>query len=221
MAFPRNGLRPSKKPIAPCLGPSSLGNKRSKKSVMSSPTLPMHRRWLPLSRPRREGSAADMKRIGLIAGSGQFPLLWARAAKQQGYEVMAVAHVGETAKELEGIADSVVWVRLGELGKIVDAFKSANVTEAVLAGGIRKGRIFTDAKPDWRALALLTRVGLKNDDAVLRALSDELAREGIAVQESTALLSFLLTPKGLLTGRSITPEEEKDIALGFRIVRGP
>lgn len=160
-----------------------------------------------------------MKRIGLIAGSGQFPLLWARAAKQQGYEVMAVAHVGETAKELEGIADSVVWVRLGELSKIVDAFKAANVTEAVLAGGIRKSRIFTDAKPDWRALALLTRVGAKNDDAVLRALSDELAREGIAVQESTALLSFLLTPQGLLTGRSITPEEEKDIALGFRIAK--
>src|SRR3972149_7886297 len=128
MAFPRNGLRPSKKPIVSCFGPSSLRKKRSKKSAMTSPTLPMHRRWLPLSRHRREGSAADMKRIGLIAGSGQFPLLWARAAKQQGYEVMAVAHSAPTSKELEGIADSVVWVRLGELGKIVDAFKSPNVT---------------------------------------------------------------------------------------------
>jgi DUF1009 family protein len=164
-----------------------------------------------------------MKRIGLIAGSGQFPLLWARAAKQQGYEVVAIAHVGETGEELSTIVDKVVWVHLGELDKIIGSLKAWGITEAVLAGGIRKSRLFSDARPDRRAIALLMRVearsALGGDDALLRALSDELAREGIAVQESTALLSSLLTPAGLLTGRPLTPDEEKDIRFGFRLAK--
>jgi UDP-2,3-diacylglucosamine hydrolase len=160
-----------------------------------------------------------VKRIGLIAGSGQFPLIWVREAKRQGYEVMAVGHIGETEKELETLADSLVWVRLGELNKIIKAFKKADITETALAGGIRKARMFKDVKPDLRALSLLARVGVPKDDALLRAISDELASDGIKVVESTVFLSSLLTPQGSLTSRAMSGEEEKDIAFGWKVVK--
>jgi UDP-2,3-diacylglucosamine hydrolase len=159
------------------------------------------------------------KRIGLIAGNGRFPLIWCTAAKRQGYEIAAVAHTGETEQELEKIADSVLWVRLGELGKIIDFFSSTGVKEVALAGGIKKKRIFFDARPDWRALAVLARVGPKKDDALLRALADELATAGISVRESTAFLSDMMTPESLLTKRPLTPDEEKDVAFGFRMAK--
>jgi hypothetical protein len=41
--------------------------------------------------------------IGLIAGKGQFPLLFAQAARQQGAAVIAVAHRGETDPALAAL----------------------------------------------------------------------------------------------------------------------
>ena len=160
-----------------------------------------------------------MKKIGLIAGSGQFPLIWVREAKRQGYEVTAIGHVGETAEELETIADTFVWVRLGELGKIIKTFKKEGIKEAVLAGGIRKARMFKDVRPDLRAMSLLARVGAPKDDVLLRAISDELASDGINVLESTSFLSSLLTPQGSLTSRSASREEERDIDFGWKMVK--
>ena len=160
-----------------------------------------------------------MKRIGLIAGSGQFPLIWVREAKRQGYEVTAVGHIGETEEELETLADSLVWVQLGELNKIIKVLKKAGITETALAGGIRKTRMFKDVKPDLRALNLLARVGAPKDDALLRAISDELASDGIRVVESTVFLSSLLTPQGPLTSRMPSREEEKDVAFGWKVVK--
>jgi DUF1009 family protein len=157
--------------------------------------------------------------VGLIAGSGRFPLLWARGAKQMGWKVVAVAHTGETDPEIERIADTVIWVRLGELGKIIDAFTENGVSEAALAGGIRKKRIFVDARPDWRALALIARVANKGDDALLRALSDELAASGVRIRESTEFLTSLLTPDAVLTRRTPTDREEKDIAFGWNLAK--
>jgi len=41
------------------------------------------------------------ERIGLIAGSGRFPVLFAETARRHGVDVFAVAHRGETDPELE------------------------------------------------------------------------------------------------------------------------
>ena len=159
------------------------------------------------------------KKVGLISGSGQFPLIWVREAKRLGYHVTAIAHIGETVQELEAVADSVVWVRLGELGKIIRTFKDADISQVAFAGGIRKARMFKDAKPDLRATGLLARIGIPKDDTILRALSDELASDGIQVIESTSFLSTLLTPPGQLTSRAVNPEEEKDISFGWKTLK--
>lgn len=159
------------------------------------------------------------KLIGLIAGNGRFPLIWSEAARRQGYRVAAAAHLGETDQAIEDIAESVLWVHLGELGKIIDFFSKAGVTEVTLAGGIKKRRMFLDARPDWRALSVLARVGPKKDDALLRALADELSAAGITVRESTAFLPFLITPESLLTARPLSPEEQQDVAFGMRMAK--
>jgi hypothetical protein len=46
-----------------------------------------------------------MRKIGLIAGGGQFPLLLARAARSQGVQVVAVAFREETDRRLEEEVD--------------------------------------------------------------------------------------------------------------------
>ena len=48
--------------------------------------------------------------IGLIAGGGQFPLLFAEAARGRGRRVVAIGHVNETMAALQEKADSLLWV---------------------------------------------------------------------------------------------------------------
>ena len=160
-----------------------------------------------------------MKTIGLIAGNGSFPLEFAKAAKAKGLAVVAVAHEGETLPELEQWADTVVWIKVGQLGKLIKAFKDHGVTDVLMAGGIRKTGLFSGAMPDLRGAALLARMVAKKDDSILRAVAEELESDGIVVRESTLFLDNLLAPAGVLTKRKPSKDELKDIAYGWQLAK--
>ena len=68
-----------------------------------------------------------METIGLIAGNGRFPVLFARAARARGLRVVAVAHRGETQPELEREVDCVTWVRVGQIGRVIRALKAEGI----------------------------------------------------------------------------------------------
>ncbi|NTV14522.1 MAG: LpxI family protein [Desulfobulbaceae bacterium] len=160
-----------------------------------------------------------MSKIGIIAGSGQFPFLFAKAAREQGRQVFIAAHKGESSQELEAVADGICWVKLGQLGKIIKFFRDQGVSEAVLLGAITKTRIFKDIWPDLKGLSLWNRIMVRQDDQILRAVADALQEEGIAVLESTLYLQHLLFPKGVLTKKKPTREHLADIQFGWQMAR--
>lgn len=159
------------------------------------------------------------KPIGIIAGGGQFPILCADAVRARGMSVVAVAHKGEAAAELEEHADVVYWIKLGQLGKIIKYFKKENVREALFLGTITKTKIFRDVLPDLKGLTLWNRIDTRQDDAILRAVAAELERENIHVLASTEFLSHLLFPDGVLSERKPTASEMEDIRFGWRIAK--
>lgn len=158
-------------------------------------------------------------RIGIIAGGGQFPLLFAQAAKAQGRAVVAVGHRNETDVTLEAISDLFCWVKLGQLGKIITFFKNNGVRETAFLGTITKTRIFSDVMPDLKGLSLWNKIDIKHDDSILRAIASALEDEGIRVVESTLYLKDLLFPCGVLTKKKPTPSQMDDIRFGWRIGR--
>ncbi len=160
-----------------------------------------------------------MRKLGLIAGNGKFPLIFAEQAKREGVSLVTVAHRGETLEEIEKAADGVTWVYVGELGKIIRTFKQAGVEEAVMAGGIKKIKLFSNFRPDLRGAAFLARVRSREDDQLLRGVAAELERDGIRVVESTLFLSRIIPQEGALTRRSPTKEEWEDIRLGFETAK--
>jgi hypothetical protein len=97
-------------------------------------------------------------KLGLIAGNGVFPLEVARAARERGIRVIAVAHLNESDRALDSIADGVIWIKVGELQKIIDAFRSAGVSEVAMAGGISRARLKDSFAPDARALKMLAGI---------------------------------------------------------------
>ena len=158
-------------------------------------------------------------KIGLIAGNGNFPLAFARAAKQKGMEVIAVAHEGETLPELAQLVDSIHWVKVGQLGKIIRIFKEQGVVDVLMAGGIKKTHLFSGAIPDLRGMAVLAKMIHKKDDSLLRAVADELESEGITVRESTLYLDSIVAQPGILTKRKPSKDEKLDIEFGWQLAK--
>jgi DUF1009 family protein len=159
------------------------------------------------------------EKIGIIAGSGQFPLLFIKAAKAAGRIVVVVAHKGETIEEVAAAADMVCWVKLGQLGKIIRFFHDEGVGEAVFLGAITKTQIFRDVLPDLKGLTLWNKIDTRHDDAILRAVAGALEREDIKVLDSTFYLRHLLFPGGVLTKKKPSQEQRKDIEFGWRNAR--
>lgn len=159
------------------------------------------------------------ERIGLIAGNGRFPLVFAEAARRQGVRVVAVAHRGETEPDIESLVEGVTWIDAGQIGAMIDALKAAGVRHAVMAGGITKVRLFENFRPDERALALIARVGRIGDDGLLRALAAELESEGVTIVESTLYLGDVVPQPGVLTRRAPSEAEWRDVRHGLEVAR--
>lgn len=159
------------------------------------------------------------KILGLIAGSGQFPLMVAEAAKKRDLCVVAVAHRDETDPCLAHMVNRIVWIELGQLGKLIKALKENGVKKALMAGAIAKKRMFEKISPDSRGLELMSKVAVFHDDGVLRALAAELAEEGIEIVSSTLCLPELLAPQGCLTRKRPTKAERADILFGWKVAK--
>jgi UDP-2,3-diacylglucosamine hydrolase len=157
------------------------------------------------------------ERLGLIAGNGRFPIIFADNARKLGYHVSAVAHEGETDPELANHVDRIHWIKIGQLNKLINAFKDDQVHQAVMLGGIKKTHVFTTVRPDFRTLALATRLALWKDDDILRELAKELEKEGITICESTFGLEGILAEEGTLTARKPSEKEWEDVRYGWDV----
>jgi DUF1009 family protein len=159
-----------------------------------------------------------MEPIGLVAGSGRFPVLFAQAAAAAGRSVVAAAHEGETDPQLERHVAKLAWVKLGQLGRIAEVLREAGCREAVFCGGLRKVRLF-DLRPDWLGVKVLAGLRSFGDDAALRAIAEALERQGVRVTSPPPLVPELLAPRGPLGGRGLTGEQRSDAEVGFSVAR--
>lgn len=154
-----------------------------------------------------------MERIGLIAGNGQFPLAVARTAKEKGYQVIACAIRGETDPSLEQEAEALEWVELWELEKLLQFFKTHGIRQALMAGQVRKERLF---KEDSVRLHLPSRIA---DHALLHLVVKALKGIGVRLLDSTCFLSEDLAGEGCLSRREPSAQEWKDIAFGKKVAK--
>jgi DUF1009 family protein len=157
--------------------------------------------------------------IGLIAGGGSFPLLFAESARRAGHRVVAVAHLRQTDPSLERRVEACTWVKLGQLGKLVEALKEGGAEGVVLLGSIAKARFFHDTWPDAAGVAILARLAIRSDDNLLRAIAAMLEERGLPVLDPTPFLSDRLAAEGVLGGHAPTEEEWADARYGLELAR--
>ena len=77
--------------------------------------------------------AESVPTLGIIAGNRSLPLLLARQARAAGVRrLVAVAFEGETDPALASLVDDLVWLRVGQLGKMISAFTDRGVKQCVM-----------------------------------------------------------------------------------------
>lgn len=156
-------------------------------------------------------------KYGLIAGNGQFPFLVVEGAKKSGVSLSVVAIKEETDKRLEDVAENIIWLGLGQLGKMISYFKQQGVTQAMMAGQVKHVQIFSGSLPDMRMMKMLWNLPRRNTDALIGGVADEMAKEGIELIDSTTLIKDHLAPKGVMTKRSPIDMEQQNIDYGLHI----
>jgi DUF1009 family protein len=165
--------------------------------------------------------------IGLLAGGGRFPMVFAEKARRMGMPVVAVGIRGAAPPELATLVHRFHWTGAAQLGRMIRLFKRADVTRIVMAGKIVKANIMY--KP-WRLFTLMPDLrGIcwwywrrrrdNRDDGLLLDLIDEFATEGLHFDSALNLCPELLVRPGVLTTRVPTVYEEADINFGWDLAK--
>jgi DUF1009 family protein len=157
--------------------------------------------------------------LGIIAGSGVYPFLVAAAARRGGVPAIHVAAFeNETQTELANHADSIEWMKVGQLGRLLRYFEKSGVRRVIMAGQIAPKNLF-DLRPDFRVLILLSRLKKRNAETLFGALGDELAKVGIQLLPATTFLEDSLAVEGLMGGPKPKKRHLDDVAYGFEIAK--
>ncbi len=167
-----------------------------------------------------------MEPLGLIAGNGRLPVLIARSARRSSRRLVVVALRGLADPALRELADSFAWAGLTRVGRWIRVLRRNGVRSAILAGGVRKAEMYSRLRllcylPDLRTLRLWYRRLRhdRRDNAVLLAVAQELAREGIELMSSVEYCPEHLACEGLMTKTPVPRAARDDVEFGFGIAR--
>jgi len=155
----------------------------------------------------------------LIAGNGSYPLLAVKGAREAGVgRIVAAAFEGETDPTLAGFVDEIHWMRVGQLGRMIDAAKKSGATDSMMAGQIAPGNLF-DLRPDFHALLLLAKLKERNAETLFGAIAGELEKAGVPLLLATTFLKRHLAGEGLFAGPKPKTRTLEDIAYGLGIAK--
>lgn len=157
--------------------------------------------------------------LGMIAGNRSLPLLFAKHARNLGVRrLVAVAFEGETDPALAPLVDEIVWLKVGQLSRMISAFADRGIRQCVMVGQIAPKNLF-DLRPDLRALGLLLRLKERNAQSIFGAIAEELRKDGIQLIEAAPWLKPLMPSLGFHLGPKLSSESRADVEFGFRIAK--
>jgi hypothetical protein len=164
-------------------------------------------------------AAPELEALGIIAGNGRYPILLAEAARARGVKRLAIAGFsGETASEVEKLADNYTRLRVGQLGGLCRYFRDQKITQAIMAGQIAPGNLF-DLLPDLKGALLLAGLKERNAESIFAAIAAELEKSGVNLLPATTFLEDALPEPGHIAGPKLSRRQLDDVVLGFRTAK--
>jgi UDP-2,3-diacylglucosamine hydrolase len=157
--------------------------------------------------------------LGIIAGNGVYPQLLADAARKAGVKrIIAAAFTDETDPVLGQQVDTLDWMRVGQLGRLLKFFREQDIHHAIMAGQIAPKNLF-DLRPDLKALMLLGKLKRRNAASIFAAIADELAKIEVDLLPATTFLEDSLAQPGFNAGPKLSPREQNDVEYGWTVAK--
>lgn len=157
--------------------------------------------------------------LAIVAGSGAYPHAMVRGARKAGVQrIVVAAFQNETDPKLADLVESIAWMRVGQLGKMLSFLKDSGVEHAVMSGQIAPKNLF-DLRPDMKALLLLAKLRERNAESIFGAIADAMAGVGVTLLPATTFMEECLAPAGLLAGPAPGRKHRSDLEFGFRIAK--
>lgn len=161
-----------------------------------------------------------MANIGLVAGGGKLPGIFADAARANGDRVVGVGLKGISSPDIESRVDKFFWFEFGALQKMIFACVSNRINKIVMLGKLRKDLFFSNTQSfDEETKKLVGKLTDNKDYSLLRKASEILSKFGIEIMDPTPYLKECIPSKGVITKRSPNEEEAADIEYARHIAR--
>ena len=164
--------------------------------------------------------------IGLLAGSGRFPVVFAEKTREMGLRVVCVGFRGIAAPELRDLVERFYWCGLARLARMIACFRREGVDTFVMAGKVQKMPVvgppwaLMTMLPDLRALRMwFGRRRDNRDDSILLNVVEEFERDGVRCASALDLCPELLVKPGVLTRRKPSAAEERDVEFGWDLAK--
>jgi hypothetical protein len=159
------------------------------------------------------------EKVGVIAGFGEFPIIFTKAVQRAGYEPVVVAIEGESSLELKEVVPNFLTVGVGELEKVLGFFRSQDVSNIVMIGKVHKEKLFSKVEIDDSLKKVIDSVDIKDDSNLLKAIGMAFQKAGLYITDPSKYLSTLLVPKGILTEKEPTELQMADVRYGFSMAK--
>jgi len=162
-----------------------------------------------------------MERIGLVAGSGNFPLVFSQEAKKKGDTVITFAIQDVTHPSIKDYSDRVHWIdpEKFSIPKFLLLLAVERLKKIVLVGKIDKALVFKHSKDNKDLGDFLKSTKDNSDYSILDEVTKRFKQIGIDVIDGLGYLKDLLPAEGVLTKRLPSEREKADIAFGLSLAQ--
>ena len=143
----------------------------------------------------------------------------ARSARANGVSrIVAAAFENETEPGLSKLVEEIEWMRVGQLGRMLDFLRRTGARHAVMSGQIHPRNLF-ELRPDLKALLLLGRLARRNAESIFGAIALEMGKAGVELLPATIYMDEYLAPAGRIAGPALSRREMEDVRVGFEIAK--
>lgn len=161
----------------------------------------------------------NKRKLGIIAGGGQIPRLLIDECISKDIDFFILAIDGNAEKQYITEDLPHKWIRIGQAGTGFKLFRKEKVQDVIMIGTIKRPT-FSDLVPDFTTTIFYAKIAAKSlgDDGILRALANDIEKQGIMIKGVHEIMPNLLLKKGILT--KVKPDKKSliDIKRGVEVV---
>ncbi len=158
-------------------------------------------------------------RIGIVAGSGEFPFLIVEEVRKQGLSPVVAGIIGEAGISLKEETDVFEWIDAGNMLGLVSFFKKNGVKEAVFAGKVNPRAVYRKENLDEASQKILAWTQKRVPSALIQTIIEYMKDQGIQIVDPRQFIAHFFCEVGILTATKPSPDVEEDIEFGWKVAR--